>query len=120
MGYIFGYDNNANTSSAAYLIGQKLVCENSRGGYYIGQYNKEYISNDAAIANYFAIGCGDPNLPRQNAIEVKNNADIYVYGVGGFVGNNSDVSTIKSLNAVITDLTNRIIALETQLSGGNS
>lgn len=120
MGYVFGYDNNANTSSAAFLLGQKLVCENSRGGYYIGQYNKEYISQDVAIANYFAIGCGDPNLSRQNAIEVKQNADIYVYGIGGFVGNNSDVSTIKSLNAVITELTNRIIALENQLNGGNS
>ena len=116
IGYVFGYDNNANTSSGAFLLGQKLVCENSRGGFFIGQYNKEYISNDPSIANWFAVGCGDQNSPRQNGIEIKQNLDTYVYGVGGFVGNNSDNSSIKSLNAVITDLTNRIIALETQLS----
>ena len=128
-GYAFGFDNliNTNGTSTSFLLGQKLVCENNRGGYYIGQYNKEYISNDASIVNWFAIGCGDQNSPRQNAIEVKNNADTYIYGVGGFVGNNSDNSSVKPISTVVSELQNtitslqsRITALENQLNGSNA
>ena len=128
-GYTFGFDNfiNTNGTSTAFLFGQKLVCENNRGGFYIGQFNKEYISNDAAIANWFAIGCGDPKSSRQNAIEVKQNADTYIYGVGGFTGANSDSASVKPINTVITELQNtitslqsRITALENQLNGGNA
>ena len=127
LGYIFGYDNYCNTTKAAYLLGQKLVCENNRGGFFIGQYNKEYISNDPSIANWFAVGCGDQNSLRQNAIEVKQNLDTYIYRVGGFTGDNSDSSSVKPINTVISELQNtitslqsRITDLETQLSGGNS
>ena len=102
-GYLFGFDNFANTTSTAFLIGQKLICENNRGGYYIGQYNKEYITNDASIANWFAVGCGGESI-RENVIEVKQNADTYIYGIGGFVGNNSDQSNVKPLNTVISEL----------------
>ena len=126
-GYLFGFDNFANTTSTAFLIGQKLICENSRGGYYIGQYNKEYISNDASVANWFAIGCGGQNSARENAIEVKQNGDTYIYGVGGFVGNNSDSSSVKPISTVISELQNtitslqsRITALENQLNGSNA
>ena len=128
-GYAFGFDNliNTNGTATAFLIGQKLVCENNRAGYYIGQYNKEYISSDPSIANWFAVGWGDQNSPRQNAIEVKNNADTYIYGVGGFTGANSDSASVKPISTVISELQNtitslqsRITDLETQLSGGNS
>ena len=127
LGYIFGYDNYCNTNKGAYLFGQKLVCENSRGGFLIGQYNKEYITNDASIANWFAVGCGDQNSPRQNGIEIKQNLDTYVYGVGGFTGDNSDSSSVKPINTVISELQNtitslqsRITALENQLNGNNA
>ena len=103
-GYLFGFDNFANTTSTAFLIGQKLICENNRGGYYIGQYNKEYISNDVAVANWFAVGCGGQNSARENAIEVKQNGDTYIYGIGGFTGANSNQSNVKPLNTVISEL----------------
>lgn len=103
-GYLIGFDNYANTTSTAFLFGQQLVCENSRGGYYIGQYNKEYISNDVSIANWFAIGCGDQKSARQNVIEVKQNADTYIYGIGGFTGANSDSASVKPLHTVISEL----------------
>ena len=109
---IFGYDNYANTTSTAFLIGQKLICENSRGGYYIGQYNKEYISNDASVANWFAIGCGGESI-RENVIEVKQNADTYIYGIGGFTGANSNDTSVKSLQTVISDI-------QTSLSSSSS
>lgn len=128
-GYSIGFDNLINTNGTAtvFLFGQKLVCENNKGGFFIGQYNKEYISNDASIANWFAVGCGDPNSSRQNAIEVKQNADTYIYGVGGFTGANSDSASIKPLHTVISELQNtitslqsRITALENQLNGNNA
>ena len=105
-GYSIGFDNliNTNGTASTFLLGQKLVCENNKGGYYIGQYNKEYISDNPSIANWFAIGWGDQNSPRQNAIEVKNNADTYIYGVGGFTGANSDNASIKPLHTVISEL----------------
>lgn len=127
LGYIFGYDNYCNTTSAAYLFGQKLVCENSKGGFFIGQLNKEYISNNPSIANWFAVGCGDQNSSRQNAIEVKQNLDTYIYGVGGFTGANSDNVSVKPISTVISELQNtitslqsRITALENQLNGSNA
>lgn len=111
-GYLIGFDNYANTTTTAFLLGQKLVCENSRGGFYIGQYNKEYISNDASIANWFAVGCGKDSS-RENAIEVKQNGNIYIYDVGGFTGANSDNASIKSLQTVISDI-------QTSLSSSSS
>lgn len=105
-GYSIGFDNlvNTNGTSTVFLFGQKLICENNKGGFFIGQYNKEYISNDASIANWFAVGCGDSNSPRQNVIEVKQNADTYIYGVGGFTGANSDSASVKPINTVISEL----------------
>ena len=110
---IFGYGNFANTTTAAFLIGQKLICENSRGGYYIGQYNKEYISNNTSVANWFAVGCGNNDSSRQNVIEVKQNGDTYIYGVGGFTGANSDSASVKPLHTVISDI-------QTSLSSSSS
>ena len=115
-GYLFGFDNFANTTSTAFLFGQKLICENSRSGFYIGQYNKEYISNDASIANWFAVGCGDPNSPRQNGIEIKQNLDTYVYGVGGFTGANSDSSSVKPISTVISGLETKSTNNDTAIS----
>lgn len=111
-GYLFGFDNYTNTTSSAFLFGQKLVCENSRGGFYIGQYNKEYISNDASVANWFAVGSGKDSS-RENAIEVKQNGNIYIYDVGGFTGGNSDSSSVKPLQTVISDI-------QTSLSSSSS
>ena len=114
-GYVFGFDNfiNTNGTVTVFLLGQKLVCENNRGGYYIGQFNKEYISNDPSIANWFAVGCGDQKSARENAIEVKQNLDTYIYGIGGFTGGNSDSSSVKSLQTVISDI-------QTNLSSSSS
>lgn len=121
-GYSFGFDNliNTNGTSTVFLFGQKLICENNKGGFFIGQYNKEYISNDASIANWFAIGCGDPNSPRQNAIEVKQNADTYIYGVGGFTGTNSDSASVKPINTVISELQAKSTVTDVQVKEKDS
>ena len=60
-----------------------------------------------------SIGIGQTNA-RKNAIEVLRNGDVYVYGVGGYQGTDTNVQdpAIKTLQAYIASLEARISALE--------
>lgn len=51
---------------------------------------------------------------RKNAVEVMGNGDMYLYGVGGYVGTDTKVqnNTIKTLQEYIASLESRISALE--------
>ena len=59
-----------------------------------GKYNK---SNNGT---QFSIGIGESANYRKNAVEVKQNGDIYIKGLGEYEGNNSDeaedVATLMS------------------------
>ena len=52
-----------------------------------GKYN---ISNDNTI---FSIGIGTSDTNRENAVEVMQNGDAYVIGIGGYNGKNTDSAT---------------------------
>lgn len=70
-----------------------------------GKYNnsvEKTESNTTADATLFSIGVGDSKKKRKNAFEVKQNGDIYIKGLGGYDGNNSESSS--NLVKVITDL----------------
>ena len=41
-----------------------------------------------SAATFFSLGAGIP-LEKANALEIKNNGDMYIYGVGGYTGRNS-------------------------------
>ena len=118
--FTLGYENHgtrgqyapANTS-CTWMIGHDLIT--SRGGIAIGRYNKDYDVQDTDKQNFFVISQGDSNV-RSNSFELKANGDLYVYGVGGFNGINSDTATVKTLQAKIAELEARIA----QLEGGNS
>ena len=108
---ILGHSNTVDTNNGSgFLFGSHLTCTSSRGSYYIGQYNKEYISIYAAIANLFAVSIGDQNNPT-NALEVKGNGDVYIYGAGGFTGANSDSESVKPIHSVLAALDTKASAV---------
>lgn len=67
-----------------------------------GKFNKSTWSADEAVASLFSVGCGTSDIDRKNAIEVKKNGDVYIIGIGGFDGTNSD--SALSLQEVIANL----------------
>lgn len=119
--FTLGYDNHGTRgqyapnsgASCTWMVGHNLIT--SRGGIAMGRYNKDYDVQDTNKQNFFVIGQGDSSQ-RLNSVELKANGDLYVVGVGGFNGVNSETATVKTLQAKITELENRIA----QLEGGNS
>ena len=82
-----------------------------------GKYNVSTKSDNASQATHFSIGIGTSNTNRKNAVEVKQNGDVYITGIGGFDGVNYDTAksvqdtikelteTVKKLNDIITQIT---------------
>ena len=67
-----------------------------------GKYNKSIKSEDAAQKTHFSIGIGTSNSNRKNAFEIKANGDIYIIGVGGYDGTNSD--SAQTLQEILANL----------------
>lgn len=66
-----------------------------------GHYNYSFWSDDNAKRTLYSIGIGDSETNRKNAYELKENGDLYIYGVGGYTGKNS--SEAKTIQKVITE-----------------
>lgn len=66
-----------------------------------GHYNFSFWSNDNAKRTLYSIGIGESDSNRKNAYELKENGDLYIYGVGGYTGKNS--SEAKTIQKVITE-----------------
>ena len=109
-----GFDCTAN-GNGSHVEGQHNVTNGqaSHGeGYYTvtnnvaehaeGKYNASIKSSDISKATHVSIGIGTSETDRKNAFEVKQNGDIYIKGLGGYEGNNSESSS--NLAKVITDL----------------
>ena len=79
-----------------------------------GGNNKVTNANEVALGKYnksdynicFSIGIGTSNIDRKNAVEVKQNGNVYITGIGGFTGANSNSS--KSVQEVINELINKL------------
>lgn len=80
-----GYNTTA-SAAAAHAEGQGTIATNP-AEHAQGSYNK---SNANTI---HSIGMGVDNDNRKNIVEVMNNGDIYIYGVGGYDGTNPSNST---------------------------
>ena len=65
-----------------------------------GKYNVSTKSDDKSKATHFSIGIGTGGT-RKNAVEVKQNGDVYIEGVGGYDGTNTDNS--EDVATVIND-----------------
>ena len=53
-----------------------------------GRYNKSDDTSTTSRQTRFSVGIGTSDTVRRNAIEAKSNGDVYIYGVGGFDGQN--------------------------------
>lgn len=67
-----------------------------------GQYNVSIKSSDKSKATQFSIGIGTSATDRKNAIEVKQNGDVYILGIGNYDGT-SHINA-RSLQQVIWEL----------------
>lgn len=54
-----------------------------------GKYNESVVSDQASQRTIYSIGIGDGDNNRRNAIEVKENGQVYINGVGGYYGSNA-------------------------------
>jgi hypothetical protein len=67
-----------------------------------GSFNKSTESADKSKATQFSIGIGTSATDRKNAVEVKANGDVYIIGVGGYDGINSD--SAQTLQEILANL----------------
>jgi hypothetical protein len=115
----FSHAEGARTTSsgkASHTEGWMTSAQNT-GEHAEGMYNISHRQTlgDGSYGNTIhSIGVGSANIYRQNAVEVMQNGDMYVLGVGGYQGTNTKVqdTTIKTLQEYIASLEARIAALE--------
>lgn len=117
----YGSQQAPNIASAygAHAEGCLTIAQN-QGEHAEGNCNVSHKASDTAgnagnTQHSIGIAFGDnTGVYRKNAIEVMQNGDMYVLGVGGYQGTNTKVQddTIKTLQAVIIELQNRISVLE--------
>ena len=83
-----------------------------------GGNNQATNTNEVALGNYnksnsdtyFSVGIGTSDT-RKNAVEVKQNGDVYITGIGGYNGTNPNTS--KSVQEVINELVNKLNEITT-------
>lgn len=79
----------------------------------LGNYNKVYSSDTYSSPreqSFFTIGNGTASAARSNVLEIKKNNDLYLDGVGGFTGNNSNTAGIKTLQTVLNGKQDQLTA----------
>lgn len=80
----------------------------------VGVYNKSHKKEDGtdeenkAGSTQFSVGVGyydyEDGIVEQNAIEIMQNGDVYVMGIGGYDGKNAADAGIKTLQQVIAEI----------------
>lgn len=66
-----------------------------------GTFNVSNTGSEDSKKTIHSIGIGTKDSDRSNALEIMQNGDIYLYGVGGYEGDNASDS--KSIQSVIQD-----------------
>lgn len=66
-----------------------------------GTFNVSNTGSENSKKTIHSIGIGTKDSDRSNALEIMQNGDIYLYGVGGYEGDNASDS--KSIQSVIQD-----------------
>lgn len=99
-----GTSSNA-VGIASHVEGVQTIA-NNKAEHASGIYNQSTFSTNVSKATHFSIGIGTSDTDRKNAVEVKQNGDVYIIGIGGFTGANSDSS--QSVQEVINELLNKL------------
>lgn len=69
-----------------------------------GRYNKSDDSLVQSRQTRFSVGIGTSETSRKNAIEAKANGDVYIYGVGGFDGQNDADADVLPIGEAIPSI----------------
>lgn len=117
FGIALGYKSKA-ISRNAIAIGTQNTANGEKStalGYYLTTYNEGEIA--LGVNNYsemdtvvFSVGNGDPVGAKRNILTVtnSNNYNLFIQGIGNYNGTNPYANdTIKSIQEVISDLTNK-------------
>lgn len=97
-----GENNIVNTGAYASHVEGEYNRVNNKAEHASGRYNKSIKSTIATKATQFSIGIGTSDDDRKNALEVKKNGDIFIIGLGGYDGTNSD--SAQPIQEVIASL----------------
>lgn len=97
-----GYYTSAITSYS-HTEGYYTVATNA-GEHACGRYNKSDDSSVQSRQTRFSVGIGTSKTSRKNAIEAKGNGDVYIYGVGGFDGQNDADADVLPIGEAIPSI----------------
>ena len=88
------------SNNAMYSHAEGIGTQTSNAGEHAeGRYNKS-TSN----STLWSIGFGDSTNNRKNAVEVTTDGKIWVYGIGGYLGNNAGASGVLDLAAYLASV----------------
>lgn len=95
----------------AHVSGESCLAFNDNE-FACGKYNESVVSDQASQRTIYSIGIGDGDNNRRNAIEVKENGEVYINGVGGYYGSNAEdgqsvadtIRTASYLKTFTTDI----------------
>lgn len=90
---------------------------NNVGEHAEGQYNKSTKTNTTygnAGNTQHSIGIGTSSA-RKNAVEVMQNGDMYVIGLGGYDGTNPTATTSSSIQSIVSGIVTQLSDIETVL-----
>lgn len=97
---LFGQKLNVSQAIDSNAEGKGTITRNI-GEHAEGTFNISNTGSENSDKTIHSIGIGTKDSERANALEIMQNGDIYLYGVGGYEGDNASDS--KSIQSVIQD-----------------
>lgn len=113
--------NNTNANSfASHTEGVGTYTSYNAGEHAQGNYNVSHYSGNFGNAGNttHSIGIGPDNGHRKNAIEVMENGDVYVYGIGNYDG--TTLNSASTLQSVVGSGGGGTITVDTALSNAST
>ena len=107
-----GYHTTINSGYGSHVEGFYTIV-NNHSEHASGHYNNSHYTSrgqnlnnnvDGSLNTTFSIGIGTDNNDRRNALEIMQNADTYIVGIGAYDGSN--YQNASTLQEVITNLEN--------------